>query len=62
MVSGHLKSTGIPQVDGLSTGLPSFKASQIQSSTDCEKYRTSSSLYVVPDLDTHFVELLNPRE
>ena len=29
MVSGHHKSTGIPRVDGLSTGPPSFRASQL---------------------------------
>ena len=62
MVSGHLKFTGIPRVDGLLTGPPGFGASQIQSSTDCEKYKTSSPLYVVLDLDTLFEELLNPRE
>ena len=29
MVSGHLKSIGIPRVDGLSTGPPGFGVSQL---------------------------------
>ena len=29
VVSGHLKSTRIPRVDGLSTGPPSFGVSQV---------------------------------
>ena len=29
VVSGYLKSTGIPRVDGLSTGPPGFGASQL---------------------------------
>ena len=29
VISGHPKSTGIPQVDGLSTGPPDLRVSQL---------------------------------
>ena len=59
VVSGHPRSTGIPRVDGLSTGPPKIGVSHNQIYLSCVPPCTFGVIWLFSQLGGHFLPPLN---